>query len=229
MQNPITLTEKILERPDAVLQVRAMQAALAAEQQRRQDFYEWVTEDVKAEFINGQIIVHSPVRREHWKVLNLLSRVLSVYASIKQLGTVGTEKVMIALTRNDYEPDLVFFSNEKAAQFTEDQVLFPAPDLAVEILSKKTASIDRNIKKTDYAAHGVREYWIVDPSKKQVEQYLLSHDDTVYFPAKHHLLNDTLASVAVAGFAIPVQAIFDEAANLETLRQLLDPSAEEQA
>lgn len=42
------------------------------------------------------------------------------------------EKATIGLTRNDYEPDICFFTAEKAAQFTEDQMIFPTPDFVVE-------------------------------------------------------------------------------------------------
>jgi hypothetical protein len=57
--------------------------------------------------------MHSPVERKHWKVSDLLSRLLSYYADFYDLGFVGKEKVLISLTRNDYEPDICFFSNEK--------------------------------------------------------------------------------------------------------------------
>ncbi|MEZ4829099.1 MAG: Uma2 family endonuclease [Bacteroidia bacterium] len=155
---------------------------LEEEQRRRREFYEWVTPDIKAEFINGEIIVHSPVRRAHWKITDLLSRLVSIYVSIHQLGVVGTEKVMISLTRNDYEPDLVFFRKEIADQFSEDQTLFPAPDFAVEILSPKTAAIDRGAKRLDYAAHGVSEYWIIDPVKMCIDQYILPAGDPRVLP-----------------------------------------------
>ncbi|MEO6039025.1 MAG: Uma2 family endonuclease [Saprospiraceae bacterium] len=216
-----SLAQQLLERPDAVLQMQAVHNALAEEKIRRHDFYEWVTEGIKAEFINGEIIVHSPVKRRHWMITDLLSSIMSIYVRIKKIGVVGTEKVMIALTRNDYEPDLVFFSKEKADRFTAEQVLFPAPDFVVEILSKSTAKIDRTIKKADYAAHGVREYWIIDPDKQRIEQYILSHDDTEYFPAKIYQLHDTITSIAVAGFEIPVNAIFDEAANVAALQRIM--------
>jgi len=39
----------------------------------------------------------------------------------------------------------------------------------IEILSPATAERDRTYKKTLYARHGVREYWIVDPEEKTVE------------------------------------------------------------
>ena len=215
--------EQILERPDAMIQLQALQSALEAEKKRRQDFYDWVTEEeVKAEFINGQVIVHSPVKRRHWNVSGLLSRLLSFYASGKQLGQVGIEKVMIALTRNDYEPDIVFFSKEKSDLFTDDQVLFPAPDFVVEILSKKTASTDRGTKKDDYAAHGIQEYWIVDPFKQRIEQYILASASTTYFPAKIHQYGEMIESTVLRGFHIPVEAVFDERANLKALRKLMD-------
>lgn len=214
--------EKILERPDAPQQLERIQNALNDEHRRRLEFYEWVTEDMKAEFINGEIIIQSPVKRRHWKVSGLLSRLLSVFATVKNLGEVATEKAMISLTRNDYEPDICFFSKEKAAAFEEDQVLFPAPDFVVEILSRKTAKNDRGVKRDDYAAHGIREYWIIDPSRQQIEQYLLPTEDAKeYFPPRIHRLDDDIESRVIKGFVIPVRAIFEEAASVEALKNLI--------
>lgn len=216
-----TYAQKILERPDAPLQIEALNAAFNEEKRRRQEFYDWVTEEVKAEFINGEIIIHSPVKKRHWNVSDLLSRLMSYYASMKKIGRVGTEKVMISLSRNDYEPDICFFSVEKTADFTDDQVLFPAPDFIVEILSKKTAALDRGIKKTDYAAHGVREYWIVDPAKQRIEQYILPTGSDAYFPAKKYQWGEEIESIAIPGFKIPVQAVFDESENVAALKALI--------
>ena len=218
----IDYVQKILELPDAPNQIEALNTAFNEEKRRRQEFYEWVTEEVKAEFINGEIVIHSPVKKRHWNVSDLLSSLLSFYVRIKKLGRVGTEKVMISLTRNDYEPDICYFSAEKSALFTEEQVLFPAPDFVVEILSKKTAATDRGIKKQDYAAHGVREYWIVDPVKQRIEQYILPTGSDEYFPAKMHQWGEEIASVAIPGFQIPVQAIFEEEANIAALKGLME-------
>jgi Uma2 family endonuclease len=216
-------TVKILKSPDAPRQIEALNQAMSDEKRRRHDFREWVTPGIKAEFINGEVVLHSPVKKRHWSITDLLSSVLSVYARFKKLGRVGTEKVMVALTRNDYEPDLVFFSKEKADTFTEDQMLFPAPDFVVEILLKKTASKDRGVKKEDYAAHGIQEYWIIDPVRRQVEQYILflPHDKQ-YAPAKYYGIDDDIESRVIKGFVIPVRAIFDEEVNVETIRHLLD-------
>ncbi|NJN34623.1 MAG: Uma2 family endonuclease, partial [Saprospiraceae bacterium] len=64
-------TEKILNSPDAPLQIEALNAAMSNEKQRRHDFREWITPNVKAEFINGEVVLHSPVKRRHWKITDL--------------------------------------------------------------------------------------------------------------------------------------------------------------
>jgi Uma2 family endonuclease len=216
-----TAIQQILKRPDAPKHLATLQKALADEAERRQSFYNWIEEDVKAEFINGEIILHSPVKRRHLRVSEQLSRILSVYAQLKKVGTIMIEKAMIALTRNDYEPDIVFFKREKAALFHEDQMLFPAPDFVVEILSKGTARKDKGIKKEDYALHGVKEYWIIDPIKQTIEQYLLINlTDTEYFPPYIYRIDDDIESQVVEGFKIPVRAIFEEEANLEAMKNL---------
>jgi len=216
-----TIIKRILKRSDAALQLQYFQKAMKEENHRRKEFYEWVTEEVKAEFINGEIVLHSPVKKRHWDANDLLSSLLSFYVRANKLGRIGTEKVMISLSRNDYEPDMVFFSKEKVATFKEDQVLFPAPDFIVEILSPKTAKYDKTVKKDDYALHGIPEYWIIDPKKQRVEQYLLPSASTSYFPAKIHQSGEMIESKFIAGFKINVNAIFDEAANLEALKSFI--------
>lgn len=217
-----TSVQRILKSPDAPSQLKALQDALMHEAKERQVFYNWIDEGIKAEFINGQIVIHSPVKKEHWQASDLLSRLLSFFTSFRRLGRVGVEKVMISLTRNDYEPDIVFFNKEKASAFSKEQVLFPAPDFIVEILSKKTATADRTTKKIDYAAHGVQEYWIIDPIKQSVEQYLLlDKTDKTYFQPYIYSIDDIIESPIIEGFNIPIRAIFDEEINMQTLENLI--------
>lgn len=48
------------------------------------------------------------------------------------------------------------------------QVLFGYPDLIIEVLSPSTRTKDIHIKTRKYRLAGVREYWIVDPMKRQI-------------------------------------------------------------
>ena len=73
---------------------------------------------------------------------------------------------------NAHEPDLVFISKARAHILT-DAGAEGAPDLVVEILSPKTARLDRNKKRLVCARAGVQELWLVDPKTRTVEQWRL--------------------------------------------------------
>lgn len=206
MEGSDTLLEKLKAAPDAVLLINELQSSLDAEKEEREKFYALIHEDHKAEFINGKVIFQSPVKMRHWKISMRLSALLHDFVSKHQLGEVGVEKVMVHLTRNDYEPDICFFRQEVADQFTEDQMLFPAPDFVVEITSPSTEKIDRGEKFIDYAAHGISEYWIVDPEKRSVEQYVL--DGRHYILARKLAEQGNLLSEQVSGFQIDLSQLF---------------------
>ncbi|MFN8357757.1 MAG: Uma2 family endonuclease [Spirosomataceae bacterium] len=212
------LVDKLLQTPNAFLLIQQAQAILNQEQQQRESFYNDITEQEKVEFINGEIIVHSPVKKKLNEASSLLNHLMDLFVRKHKLGFVGYEKVMIRLTRNDYEPDVVFFRKEKSIHFSPNQTLFPVPDLVVEILSDGTEYKDRGIKFQDYEAHQVMEYWIIDPEHQILEQYLLT--DQGY---ELHLKSDNgyVKSTAVNGFSIPIEAIFNEEVHLSTIHHLL--------
>lgn len=222
---PTTLYDLLMDAPDAPQIVQKVQHALQREQQARNAFYQWLSDEVKAEFINGEVVVHSPVKRAHLIVSENLFSLLRTYVLMNQLGVVSVEKALIALSRNDYEPDLCFWTNEQAANFTEDTLFHPAPTLVVEILSNTTKANDKGVKFKDYAQNGIPEYWIIDPQGKTLEQYHLTPTapDT-YTLLKAHTLYDTLQSKVVRGFEIPVLAIFEAKENLKALQGMLDRS-----
>jgi len=210
--------ESILEMPNAFLLVDKVKSRLADEQKRRRHFYQIVEENKKMEFINGEIVFHSPVKLQHNDATFLLGMLLKAFVNKNKLGFVGIEKIMISLTRNDYEPDICFFEKEKAKNFKRKQLQFPAPDFVVEVLSDSTAKNDRETKFQDYAAHGVTEYWIVDADKQTIEQYFLQNEQyELVLKAK----DGTIESVALPKFKIPIRAIFDEDENLKTLTRLI--------
>jgi len=59
------LIKAILDSPFAPALVARLIAALEDEKKRRLQFYEDIDDDMKVEFINGEIVVHSPVKKEH--------------------------------------------------------------------------------------------------------------------------------------------------------------------
>lgn len=213
------ILEKLIESPRLSLYQREITHLLEAEQARRERFIDELRDDEKAEFINGGVVVHSPVKLQHNLVSKRLFKLLDTYVEINGLGMAGFEKLLISLTRNDYEPDVCFFGREKADTFGLRQMRFPAPDFIAEVLSESTEGRDRGVKFDDYAAHGVQEYWIIDPDEEIVEQYFLDGDT---YRLAFKVASGTLRSRVVDGFEIPVRAIFDVDANLSVLRQLLN-------
>lgn len=202
-----TLFKYLSDAPDAALILHRMQDRLDDEARRRQTFYNDIDETMKAEFINGEIVLHSPVTRAHAQAVIFIGSMLFNHVREHKLGEVHVEKSMIRLTRNDYEPDVCFFSTEKAKDFTPDQKLFPPPDLVVEVLSRSTEKVDRGVKFHDYAAHGIAEYWIVDTEGKAVEQYVLREGRYELVLRSHH--ND-IHSDSVDGFLLPVRLLFED-------------------
>ena len=212
------ILENIIQSPRLKDHFEWLRNYMKEEQQKRKDFYDFVTEDMKAEFINGEVVIHSPVANEHESVSTELNTLLNVHVSIHKLGRVTHEKLMISLTRNDYEPDICFFKKEKSARFKEGQKLFPAPDMAVEVLSKSTEKYDRGIKLEDYALHGIKEYWIIDPRQKTIEKFLLKNKKYELDEKVHQ--GNIISSTVIKGFAIPAKAIFNKTIFLKTLNQI---------
>jgi Uma2 family endonuclease len=212
---------RILDTPQAPLILQRAQAILDREARNRQKFYKWRDEDKKAEFINGEVVVHSPALHRHNSTMLLLASLLNMYVNDRKLGLVLAEKALVELTRNSYEPDVCFFGPEKASQITDDQLYYPAPDFIAEVLSKSTEKYDRETKFADYAAHKVAEYWIIDPLRRTIEQYEIDADTEEYALTGAFGIKDTVTSQAVSGFSIPVRAVFDANANMMALRSLL--------
>lgn len=66
------------------------------------------------------------------------------------------------------QPDLLIVCDESKI---DDKGIRGAPDLVVEILSPSTASRDHIKKRAIYERHGVKEYWLIDPSSRMVFVY----------------------------------------------------------
>ena len=210
--------QQLVRSPLLPVRVQELGSLLQKEQARREQFYEEMSEEQKVEFINGEVIVQSPVKKRHTTASRNLLTLLNTYVSKHSEGYVGYEKVLVTLTRNDYEPDIVYFGPEKARSLTPDQVKFPAPDLVVEVLSPSTEDRDRGIKFLDYAVHSVAEYWIIDPQAERIEQYVLE-DKAYQLLAKTD--SGVIRSAVIKRFVLPVRAVFDELEMLAALQAIL--------
>jgi Uma2 family endonuclease len=213
MENAV---KQVFESPRLYKQLSDL---LESEKSQRQyflgDLSKW--EGQKVEFINGEVKIHMPVTKRHADYKRRMMNLLGNYVYSKGLGFVGDEKILISLSRNDYEPDICFFYHHRSQTFKPDQRHFPLPDFVVEILSDSTAHVDRGIKFEDYATHGVQEYWLIDPAQEILEQYFLNSQMVYELQSKREIVESSV----IQGFQLPVKAIFFDQDNLEALKGLL--------
>jgi Uma2 family endonuclease len=216
--------EELVRSPLLPFIERRIHAFVEEEQKRRAEFHRAIDAldpryyGKKIEFINGEVMEVMPAKMRHWEIGQYLLRLIQTFVDLWRLGKVGYEKAMISLSRNDYEPDICFWNVSKSSTFDSNQARFPVPDFIVEILSPSTEKVDRVIKFKDYAAHGVAEYWIVDPEREMVEQYFLRNEEYVLNAT---LSDGVITSRVIDGFQIPARAIFDTDANLAALQEIM--------
>ena len=215
------LVAQVAQSPLLTRVQEQLDALVADERQARDAFYSKLSEDYDAEFVNGAEVPVMPSKKQHIDAVELLLFLLQAFLRLHQVGYAARENALITFERNDYLPDICFWRRTKSDHFTSKQAKFPPPDFIVEVLSEATAERDRGVKFQDYAAHGVKEYWVVDAETETLEQYVLDESRGVY---ELRLKSQTgiVASVVVDGFEIPIRAIFDRDENTATLMRLLN-------
>jgi len=137
-------------------------------------FVAWCDEDVKAEWVNGEVIEMTPSNVKHVDIAGFLLILMRAFATHHNLGTVlGPEcPIRLAAQRTRRVPDLLFVAQERADIIQPTHIEGP-PDLVVEIVSPESVARDWREKYLEYEAAGIREYWVVDPMAERVEAYAL--------------------------------------------------------
>jgi len=128
-------------------------------------------DELRGELINGEVVaMSSSPTFNHNRVASRIYRAFENYLEGKRCTAIadGTD---LYLTQEDrFIPDMMVVCDRD--KIRRDGV-HGAPDLVVEVLSPSTARNDRMHKKAVYEASGVREYWLVDPENRTMEQHFL--------------------------------------------------------
>jgi len=146
-----------------------------------EQFLAWADEDTLAEWVAspdgeaGEAIMYSPASMLHQELVQFLNGLLSLYVNIENLGKVLFAPFQVKLGPNlpGREPDLLFVAREHLGRLKPGYLDGP-PDLIVEIISPGSREQDRGRKFYEYEEAGVREYWLIDPQRRQAEFYQLS-------------------------------------------------------
>jgi Uma2 family endonuclease len=162
------------------------------------EFVAWCDEDIQAEWVDGEVIMHSPSSFRHVDLAGFLMMVLRGFVTHFDLGVVAGPEFQVRLgeLRCRRVPDLFFVSKERLDRIQSNH-FEGAPDLVMEIASPDSMARDWREKYWESRSAGVREYWIVDPMAQRVEAYRLAEDGE-YAVIGHQ--EGRLASTVLPGF-----------------------------
>jgi len=158
------------------------------------------------EIIEGERFVTPSPFEPHQRASRNLFRTLDSFVESRDLGEVYYAPIDVVLADHTVlVPDLVFVAKARAS-IIEHRGIFGPPDLVVEVLSKGTKSRDIGLKLRAYGAHGVREYWVLDPERRRISIFTLQGQELV--KAAEHDSGDVVSPVALRGFSAPLDRIF---------------------
>jgi Uma2 family endonuclease len=131
--------------------------------------------DTLYELVNGELVVMPPESDLNQRIAMFLLICFSQQGIPSYRLRVGTEIVVSGSRATTRLPDLMVLSEElatalKGASRSTVMIDMPPPELVVEVVSPGKKGIDRDYryKRSEYAARGITEYWIVDPINKRV-------------------------------------------------------------
>lgn len=143
-----------------------------------EEYLSWSDEDVHAEWVNGEVIVHMLPKQPHQITVAFLLRLLGQFIELFHLGRLlpAPFEMRAVAGGSAREPDLLFVARDHLGRLSEARLNGPA-DLVVEVVSDDSVARDRADKFYEYQAAGIPEYWIIDsrPGRSRVDFYVLDN------------------------------------------------------
>ena len=168
--------------------------------------YENLEGDERYELLDGELILVGSPNTDHQTASMKIGYRMFSFVEENDLGWFFHAPFDVLFTDTDVvQPDLLFISKDREHIITPANIQ-GAPDLIVEILSPSSSRRDWRNKRELYASHGVKEYWIVDPTNRIVWVLLLR--DGVLVEQGAYGEGDNVTSTMLEGFSVSLDEIF---------------------
>ena len=163
------------------------------------------------EYVEGRLQILPLPDSLHQALVEWFTRYLfSLFAAIDPAARSRTSPFKVMLDAVRYrEPDVCVMVGKHAHRRRRDY--WEGCDLAIEIISASNAAHDWKTKRTDYAAAGIPEYWVIDPVARTLTQFLLEAGQSAYANGRAFAAGDVVESRVVAGLTVNVSTMFVEA------------------
>ena len=159
------------------------------------------------EFTHGTLEFLPMVTPQHQDIVLYLHGELSRHVKGRHPGRTYVAPLRVRIAPKVYrEPDIVYVLPERIVDRRQP---VESADLVMEVVSpgSEAAWRDREAKRGDYAAAGIKEYWIVDPETRTISVLVL--EGTAYRTHGEFQDGTRAASVLLPGFEVDVKAVFD--------------------
>lgn len=137
------------------------------------------------ELVKGKLEQMNPHTFRHLLIADFLQDTLK--AEIKRLNLPWlclTEAGIRTGWRSSRLADVLVVDSEYVREYLDESAICQTPPiLSVEIVSPDSIKRDYRYKRSEYAALGILEYWIVDPLKNQISILILDeglYKETIY-------------------------------------------------
>lgn len=158
-------------------------------------------EGERAELIDGKIYYMAPPSTRHQRLVHFFDREIGNYIQSHE-GECEVLPAPFAVflnkdNKNYVEPDISIICDKDKIT---DKGCHGAPDWIIEIISPGNKTMDYFKKLFKYQATGVREYWIVDPTKELVMVYRFEKEEM-----EQYSFGEDVPVGIYEGFSIKVQ------------------------
>jgi Uma2 family endonuclease len=137
---------------------------------------EWAAmpEDESGELVDGRLEEEEVPDHIHELVVFWLMRVLGNWFGLDGFGFGSDAKYAVRENRGR-KPDFTVYLGSDGSRIPPHGLVRVPPDIAIEVVSPtpRDGRRDRIEKMDDYAAFGVRFYWIIDPRLQSLEIFEL--------------------------------------------------------
>jgi Uma2 family endonuclease len=173
------------------------------------DFLLFPDDGQRHELIDGEHYVTPSPNTRHQRISARLHLLIGGWLEQHPVGQVFYAPFDVVFSRFDVvEPDLLYLSNERAADVLTDKHVAGVPELVIEIGSPGTRQRDETLKRRLYERTGVVEYWVVDPELDAIRVYRRGGD--AFLRAQELLAEagDVLTTPLLPGLEIGLARVF---------------------
>jgi Uma2 family endonuclease len=173
------------------------------------DFLLFPDDGMRHELIDGEHYVTPSPNTKHQTVSVTLTVLIGGWLEVNPMGRLYHAPFDVVFSRFDVvEPDLLYLSNDRAADVLTPQHVRGAPNLVIEIGSPGTRARDETRKRALYERTDVTEYWFVDPEIDVVRIYTRSGDRFARPVELSRETNDVLTTSLLPGLELPLARLF---------------------